>query len=87
MEEGPECETDIPAEMGKGMRWRVAVSIVVSVGWLIFLIIWLGFFAGDYTGYQNLAIFLVSILVVAAIVGPIWAVWGMKMKPPIMKAE
>lgn len=73
--------------MEKGFGWRVALSIVVGVGWLIFLIIWLGFFAIDYNGYQNLAIFFVSILVVAAILGPIWAVWGMKMKPPIIKSE
>lgn len=87
MVECPQCGTEIPAEIRKGFGWRVATSIVVSVGWLIFLIVWLAFFAIDYNGYQNLAIFLVSILVIAAILGPIWAVWGMKMKPPIMKSE
>lgn len=80
MEESPQLGTEMPAGMGKGFGWRVALSIVVSVGWLIFLIIWLGFFAADYSGYQNLAIFLVSVLVLAGILGATWAVWAMKMK-------
>lgn len=87
MEESPQCGTEIPDRIVKGFGWRVALTIVVSFGWLIFLIIWLGFFAADYSGYQNLAISLVSVLVLAGILAVTWAVWAMKMKPPIMKAE
>ena len=61
-----------------GFRWRVALSIIVGIGWLIFLILWLGFFAGDFNVYQNIAIFLVSLLGIAVILGPAWAHWGMK---------
>ncbi len=61
-----------------GFRWRVALSIIVGVGWLIFLILWLAFFAGDFSVYQNIAVFLVSILAVGGILGPAWAHWGMK---------
>jgi len=73
--------------MGKGFGWRVALSIVVSVGWLIFVILWLGFLAGDYSGYQNLAIILVSVLALAGILGATWVIWAIKMKWPIMKTE
>ena len=71
---------DIDEEMmmEPGFRWRVALSILVAIGWLIFLIIWLAFYADDYSIYQNIAIFLVSILVMVAILGPAWAHWGMK---------
>jgi hypothetical protein len=64
--------------MEPGFRWRVALSIIVCIGWLIFLIIWLGFFAGDFNIYQNIAIFLASILGIGVILGPAWAHWGMK---------
>ncbi len=66
---------------------RVAVSIVTGVGWLIFLILFLAFYAEGFSIYENLAIVLASILVTGAIRGPMWAYWGMKIgrarkKPP-----
>jgi len=64
--------------MEPGFRWRVALSILVVVGWLIFLILWLAFYADGFSIYQNIAVFLVSILVMIAILGPAWAYWGMK---------
>lgn len=76
MNDKDDKEKEMMAE--PGFRWRVALSIIVGVGWLIFLILWLGFFAGDYNIYQNIAVFLVSILVIAIILGPAWAYWGMK---------
>jgi len=62
----------------KGMGWRVALSILVCMGWLAFLIIWLFFYAASFTIYQNLAVVLVSIVVACAIMGAAWAPWGMK---------
>ena len=41
--------------MRPGEVWRAAVSTVVGIGWMIFLII--------FSAYENIAIFLVSILV------------------------
>ena len=68
----------MPEKMPAGLASRVAVSIVVGVGWLIFLIIFLAFYAQDINVYRNLAIILASILVVGAILGPMWTYWGMK---------
>jgi len=65
-------------EMPPGGAARVAVSIVVCVGWLIFLILFLAFYAEGFSIYRNLAIILASILVVGAILGPMWAYWGIK---------
>ncbi len=62
----------------RGFGWRVALSILVSMGWLAFLIIWLFFYAGSFSIYQNIAILIVSILVVGAIMGASWASWGMR---------
>ena len=67
--------------MHKPPGWRVSLSIGMGIGWLIFLIIWLAFFAGDYSAYQNIAIVLISILVVFLILGGSWASWGLKFIP------
>jgi hypothetical protein len=61
-----------------GLRWRVSLSIIVSIGWLVFLILWFAFYASDYTVYQNIAIILVSILIMGAILGVSWVSWGIK---------
>jgi len=75
--EHEECE-EWEGEMPPGGTARIAVSIVTCVGWLIFLILFLGFYADGFSIYQNLAIILASLLVVGAILGPIWAHWGIK---------
>ncbi len=49
-----------------------AINAVAGVGWLVFLIVWLFYYAGDYNGYQNLAIFIVSLLVLGAVSGSTW---------------
>jgi type VI protein secretion system component VasK len=64
----------------RGFGWRVSLSVLVSIGWLAFLVIWLFFYAGEYSIYQNLAVFLASILVVAAVMGASWASWGIRQK-------
>ena len=72
-------------KMYKPSGWRVSLSIVAGIGWLIFLIVWLAFFAGDKTlnfnAYQNFAVILISILVVFIILGGSWASWGIKQIP------
>ena len=64
-------------EMPPGMAPFVAVSIVAALGWLVFIVIWLFFWAGGLNIYQNVAVFLASILVLAAVLAPMWAYWGM----------
>lgn len=76
-------EVKIPVEGANifrmpGFGWRVGLSILVVFGWLAFLIIWLFFYAGDYGVFQNIAIFLVSIIVGIGILAAAWATWGIK---------
>jgi len=68
---------DFPKPSG----WRISLSIGMGIGWLIFVIIWLAFFAGDYTIYRNIAIIIISILVVFLVLGGSWAAWGLKHMP------
>ena len=58
----------------KGVGKRIAISIISCVAWLIFLIVWLFFYASNYDVYQNIAIFIVSILILAGINGVTWVV-------------
>lgn len=62
----------------EGLSWRVSLTILTGVGWLIFLILWLAFFASEYSSYQNFAIFLVSLLVLGGLLGIPWMIYGFK---------
>jgi hypothetical protein len=81
----PRCDEEF--EMPPGIASRVAVSIAVGVGWLIFLVVFLFFYASNFNVYQNLAVFIISILVVGAILGPMWAYWGIKYAKALKKTE
>lgn len=58
----------------KGVGKRIAISIISIAGWLIFLILWLFFYASNFDVYQNIAIFIVSLLILAGINGITWIV-------------
>ncbi len=45
-------------------RMRVSVAIIVPLVWLVFLALWLIFYAGSFSILQNLGIFVLSIAIV-----------------------
>jgi hypothetical protein len=45
--------------------WAIGLAFL----WVIFLAIWFWVFAGTFDPYQNFAVFLVSLLVIAAVSG------------------
>lgn len=61
-----------------GFSWRVAFSILIVFGWLVFLILWLFFYAPDYEVFQNIAILLVSIIVGIGLLAALWVTWGLR---------
>jgi hypothetical protein len=61
--------------------FKPSISILCGVGWLIFLIIWLAFYATDYPWEKNLSILLLSILIVFLVLGGMWAIWSIRMIP------
>ena len=66
--------------MGQGMGWRVGVSIFSFFAAIIAVILWLFFEAGAHNVYQNLAIIVVIFLAFIAVMGAIWASWGMRQR-------
>lgn len=65
-------------EETEGLAWRVSLSILVGVGWLVFLVLWLFFYAKNYAWERNVAIFLFSLLLLVGILGGPWAYWAYK---------
>ena len=64
----------------EGMGWRVGVSIFSFFAAVIAVILWLFFYAGNYNAYQNLAIIVVIFLAFVAVMGAVWASWGMRQR-------
>ena len=65
-------------ETPPGLASRVVVSIIVFFGLLIFSIIYVAFFPSTFSLFQKIAVILVAILVAIAILGAMWASWGIK---------
>ena len=56
---------------------RVAGTVAVGFGWLAFILFWLAFYAGNFDFWQNLAMFIVSVIVAIGIVAAIWIKWAL----------
>jgi hypothetical protein len=69
-----EYEGEIPP----GLASRLTVTIVVGLGWLAFLVVLLWFYAAELGILKTLAVLILSIIVVCAILVPIWVYWGLK---------
>jgi len=57
---------------------RVYASIAVVFGWLLFLALWLFFYAISFSVLQNIAIFLLSLIVAGILLIALWLRWSMK---------
>jgi len=68
-------------EHNNDLGWKPGFSGVGFFGWLIFIIIWLAFFASDYSWEKNFAILLLSILVAFMLLGGMWGIWSIRKIP------
>ena len=71
-------ETHAGQTIKSGMRWRVAAWILVGVGWISFVLLYAAFWSGPYSLFQSIVIVLVSFILLAGIMGAMWASWGMR---------
>jgi len=65
-------------DRGRGLQWRAVLSIVAVFGWLIFLVLWLSFLVTDLGDPQDLAVLIVSLLILIAALAVMWVTWGLK---------
>jgi len=56
----------------QGEGWRARTSAVSGIAWIIFLIAWMIFFAGDYGIYENIGIGIASLLIIGALNVLLW---------------
>jgi len=56
----------------QGEGWRARASAVSGIVWIIFLIAWIIFFAGEYGIYENIGIGIASLLIIGALNVLLW---------------
>ncbi|MGA8709756.1 MAG: hypothetical protein ACLP8Y_08415 [Thermoplasmata archaeon] len=66
-----------PGRFFRGLKIRIFATAALLVGGLCWVLLYLAFLAGHFAWYQNLAIILVSFIVVPAVVVMMWISWGM----------
>jgi len=59
-------------------RGRVVASILGPVAWLSFTLLYVGFWAPSFTLFQSVIVILVSAIILAGLMGALWASWGMR---------
>lgn len=68
----------MPRHMTGGLGWRTAVSIVVVFGWLVFFLLFVAFWAYQFSLFQNIMIFFASVVAGIGILGAMWASYGLR---------
>jgi len=63
------------------MGWKPSLSVIIGVGWLIFLLVFWAFYSGEYSTGQNIAITLLATIGAFLLLGGMWAIWGLKHMP------
>jgi hypothetical protein len=62
----------VNALMWAPSAWRIRLSIIVGISWLIFIVLWWPFYAVYYSGYQNFALMILSVAFLIALTGGPW---------------
>ena len=62
----------------EGLRRRILFSIILPIGWLIFTLLYVAFWATGFTLFQSVVIVLVSALLLGGTMGAVWMYWGPK---------
>lgn len=63
---------------GAGFGWRVATSILTFFGLVSFTLVYLAFWANQFSGLQSAVVIIVALLVFIALNGAAWASWGVR---------
>jgi ABC-type transporter Mla maintaining outer membrane lipid asymmetry permease subunit MlaE len=63
----------------------IVVSILAGIAWAIFILIHTLFWSDMFNTFQNIVITIVSFIVVGALVGLMWVVWGFRVTKREMK--
>jgi hypothetical protein len=70
----------------RGLMARVAASFALLVGGLVWVIVYLAFLADRFPWYQNLAVVLLSFLLVPIVLIAMWVHWGLTLGRRVRRA-
>jgi hypothetical protein len=62
----------------KSMGTRIAATIIISVIWFAFIVLYLAFSAEGFNLWQRAAIFLATGAVASGIIAVLWVKWAME---------
>ena len=68
--------------LDRGFRWGVLVSIIGPIAWLSFTLLYVGFWAQGFSLFQSIVLIVVSLLILAGVMGSVWTAWGMRRHTP-----
>jgi hypothetical protein len=60
----------------RGLKVRVAATVGLLAGGVVWIILYLAFLAGHYAWYQNLAVILSTLVIVPSVLLVMWILWG-----------
>lgn len=63
------------------MRLPVLLSILGPIVWMVFTLLYVGFWANGFSLFQSFVVVLVSLLILGGVMGSIWTVWGLRHRP------
>lgn len=67
-----------PDEFFGGIRRRILASIVSTVGWLSFVLLFLAFWGSHFSLFQDIVVVIVSLLILAGFLLGIWIAFGLR---------
>ena len=60
------------------VKSRVMGTVILGVCWLVFIVLYLAFFAGHLDFLQKAAVFIASAAIVGGVVAVMWIRWALK---------
>ncbi len=58
---------------------KAGFSGAIAIGWLVFVILFFAFYSGDFRTNEKFAIIILSILIMALLLGGLWLFWSLQM--------
>lgn len=68
-----------PPEIRRGMQWRVSATVLLVTAWLVFILLYAFLWSGSYELFQDIVVFIVSLVALIGGISGVWASWGMRM--------
>jgi len=60
------------------MQWRVSLTILLITAWLVFILLYAFFWSGGFSLFQNVVLFIASLIALIGAIAAAWASWGMR---------